>query len=579
MSKNIKDQFTGNMFKRLLAPSLISSLGLALGDMADAVVVGREMGAVGLAAISLSLPIYMIINVGMHGLGLGGSARYSKYLGEGNKEAAVENFNRILQAAVLISIALAILGSIMLTPILKLLGIVYTDGELYNATREYVGIIIPGMPAFFIAYIINYYLRNDDNQKLAGIGFTIANLVDIALNIFLVIVLHMGAMGAAISTIAGQIVAIAIYLPAILHKKGILRFKRCTPDCSEVANCFKTGFSTAVRYIWQMVFLLIMNNVLIRMAGETGVAVFDMIQNASYMILYMYEGTAKAMQPLISTYFGEQNLTGMKETLKKAVFCGGMAGSAVIALMCIFPEFVCGFFGLSETKEVLLGTEALRIYCIGAFVGGLSLLLEGYYQAGESEKSAFMLTTLRGMAVLIPCTLIFSFMGLRLFWWIFPVTEISSLILFFVWQRMRGAEKNFDREKIYSKTIENRNEDLAELTLEIESFCERWNANIRQKYFVTMTVEEICLVIMEKAFSKNAAGHIQITLIALEDGDFELHIRDSAVSFNPFSLSAKKINEDGDCDLDGVGMLVIRQKAKSFFYRKYQGYNSLVVRI
>ena len=64
------------MFRGLWIPAMLSSLGWALSDMADAVVVGQRLGAVGLAAISLILPVYMVNCMFAHGLGLGGSVRY-----------------------------------------------------------------------------------------------------------------------------------------------------------------------------------------------------------------------------------------------------------------------------------------------------------------------------------------------------------------------------------------------------------------------------------------------------------------------------------------------------------------------
>ncbi len=70
-----------------------------------------------------------------------------------------------------------------------------------------------------------------------------------------------------------------------------------------------------------------------------------------------------------------------------------------------------------------------------------------------------------------------------------------------------------------------------------------------------------------------------MTLAAQLDGDFTLHIRDSTVSFDPFSLETKGVNSAAGVDIDAMGVLVIRQKAKEFFYRRYQGFNSLVVRI
>ena len=64
-----------------------------------------------------------------------------------------------------------------------------------------------------------------------------------------------------------------------------------------------------------------------------------------------------------------------------------------------------------------------------------------------------------------------------------------------------------------------------------------------------------------------------------EDETFELHIRDNAVSFNPFELNTNKADKDMDFDMDAMGMLVIKESAKSFYYRRYQGFNTLVVKI
>lgn len=578
MKEKHGDKFTGKMFGRLLAPSIASALGLALADMADAVVIGQKMGATGLAAVSISLPVFMIINVLVHGLGIGGSVKYSRYLGEGKEEKAVEGFNQILGAAVFISILLAVLGNVFLEPLLAALGVAREDGMLFEASGEYVRIIITGMPVLFVSYILNYYLRNDDNQKLASVGFTVANFSDVLMNILFVLVMGKGAAGAAMATVLGQALAIILYLPGLAGKRNTLRIKPVKADVREVWGCFQTGFSTSVQYIWQMIFLLIMNHTLMHYSGETGVAVFDIVQNVSYLILYLYDGTAKAMQPLISTYCGEQNEAGLRTIKNMGLSCGTAAGLIAAGLLCIFPMFLCRVFGIMDPSVVAMGNRAIRIYCMGALFGGVNIILEGFYQSCEDEKPAFLMATLRGAAVLIPCSLIFAPMGIGVFWFLFPVTEIVSLLLFELWVRKR--EKNdFDQKRIYRKTIENKNEDMGEMLREVEEFCGMWNASMKQTYFVTMTVEEICSLIIAKAFGSGNRGYIEITLIALEDGEFELHIRDNAQIFNPFSLETERVSKGGDYDMDAMGMLVIRQKAKQFYYRQYQGFNSLIVKI
>ena len=105
------DRFTARMFRGLWVPAMLSSLGWALSDMADAVVVGQRLGAVGLAAIGLILPVYMINCMFAHGLGLGGSVRYSRLLSQGKTQEAADSFHGVLALALLFSVTTAVPAS------------------------------------------------------------------------------------------------------------------------------------------------------------------------------------------------------------------------------------------------------------------------------------------------------------------------------------------------------------------------------------------------------------------------------------------------------------------------------------
>ena len=578
--ERMRDHFAARMFRRLLLPSLASSLGLALADMADAVVVGQRMGATGLAAISLSLPLYMVFNVFMHGLGIGGSVRYSQLLGEGRAKEAADCFNRVMGAGLLVSLAIAAAVNLFPDGVLGLLGTREGDGALYWASRSYVRIIALGAPLFFLSYMLGYFLRSDDNQRLASVGFLLGNGVDILCNVVLVLWLDLGTTGAALATLLGLVVSVACYLPGLFSRKHLLCPALPKPDVREVLGCFRTGFATSSQYIFQMVFLLIANNVLMDLAGENGVAVFDMVQNASYLILYLYDGTAKAAQPLVSTFHGEKNAAAALKTRRLSLIWGNAAGGAATVLICLFPGFLCGVFGLHGQALIGLGSLALRLFCLGGVFAGVSILLESYYQGVEEERSAFLIALLRGCVVLLPCTAVFSLTSLEGFWWLYPVTEVVSPALFLLWRRLgRRRRAAFDPERVFSLTIWGDSRDISRLNDGIEAFCQRWGATVRQQYFVTMAAEEVCMAIITNALDRIPNGEIQVTLVALEDGGFELHIRDNAVFFDPFSLETEKAGRGGDFDMDAMGMLVIKQQAKDFFYRHYQGFNSLVVRI
>lgn len=578
-----KDIFTSRMFRRQLVPSLFSSAGLALADMADAVVVGQSMGTVGLAAISLCLPFYMILNVLMHGLGIGGSAGYARLLGEGKPKEAVACFNRVMRTGVFLGLILAVTVNLFAEGVLHLFGAASAEPAVYAASRSYLRIIACGAPLFFISYQLRYFLCSDGSERLSGAGFVLGSVADILANLLFVLHLDWGIRGAAWATLLGITVSTVCYLPGILstknREKKQLRLSLPSFCAGEVFSCFQTGAATSCQYLFQMMFLLVANNALIGMAGEKGVAVFDIVQNASYLILYLYEGTAQAMQPLLCTFHGERNTQAADRTLRLGCRSGFAVGGTAAVLVAVFPGAVCRLFGMDSPVLMEYGTSALRLFCLSSFFAGASLLLETYDQSAGEEKSAFLLVFLRGFAVLLPCTVLFSVTSLRFFFLLYPVCESVSLLGFFLWRKSRGKAAVFDEKRVFTATIRGENEDVTGLTEAVGNFCGQWNEQPRQTYFVMMAVEEICMAIVAKNRQKAGGVALQITLIALPEGAFELHFRDNTECFDPFSLHSARVGEQSGFDMDALGVTVIKQQAKDYFYRNYQGFNSLVVRI
>ncbi len=560
---------------------MLSSAGWALSDMADAVVVGQRMGATGLAAISLILPVYMINCMVAHGLGLGGSIQFSTLLSSGQEAKAKKVFSAILLGAAVCSLSTAVFGNLFITQLLGLLGTVREDGALFSSTRDYLQILLGAAPLFYLSNILNYFLRNDSCQKIAGIGSVTGNICDIALNIFLVLGMNMGTRGAALSTALGQVITISIYLGGLWKREHHLHMELPGRESMGlILSCMRDGMATSVQYLYQMIFFLICNNILIRMSGESGVAVFDLVQNTSYLILYLYEGTARAMQPILSTYHGEHNYRGRRYAAILGFLSGILAGSLMISLVVLFPRYFCLLFGIRDGATQAAAMGALRIYGLGAFFAGISILTCNYYQSCEKFLAPFLIETMRGIAILLPCTILFSNFGTGKFWWLFPITEISTCVIFLVWKKIaRYTVEEEDSSRVFQYTIEGNAADLAEVCQGLEGFCEQWGASVKQQYFVVMTLEELGMAILTHGIRENAKGYIQITVIAGEDGKFKFHLRDNAVKFNPFSLETEKAGASEGVNLDAMGILVLKEKAEEFYYQRYQGFNSLVLTI
>ncbi len=579
--KKTRDRFTGRMFRRLLRPAIVSSLGWALSDMADAVVVGQRMSTVGLAAIGLILPVYMVNCMLAHGLGLGGSVRYARLLSRGKQTQAQDSFRGVLTLALLLSGSTALLGNVFLRQLLAVLGTTSQDGALFTATQDYLRILISSTPLFYLSNILNYYLRNDGSQRLAGVGSVIGNLCDIAMNIVFVLVLDLGTRGAALSTTLGQVISIGIYLPGFFRKDHALRPGLPAKKwLSDSLSALKAGLATSVQYLYQMVFLLVCNNLLLRLGGASAVAVFDILQNTSYLILYLFEGTGRAMQPILSTYAGERDAQGTRTALRLGFFYGMVAGGSMIALVALWPMGLCLLFGIAGSSAQRLAFHALRLYSVAAVFAGCNILLCSYYQAREDEKNSFLLETLRGAVLLLPLTFLCYRFGVEQFWLLFPLTEAGSLLLFLLLGAGRCLRRSHAPQvPVFQRTIPSTAADVVEVSLALQDFCRAQGVREKQQMLATMTVEEIGMAILRHGFPNGADGYIRITAFLTEDGLLELHLRDDATSFDPFSLQTRRADPDETFDMDSMGILIVKKRAKQFYYRRYQGFNTLVIQL
>ncbi len=575
--KDIDRYFTGRMFRRQYVPALISALVLSFGDVADSLVLGNRIGYIGLAALALTMPVSQVFNVIMNALGIGGSVRFASRMAQGRREEALAGFQGVVCAAAVSGAVIAVGGNLLLGLILRLLGTAPGDGELYEVARSYLRILLWGTPMLFLNYVLNYFMKTDDLEKQASAVFTVGNIADILLNVVLVLFLRMGAAGAALSTVMGQTVGTVSSVILIVRHKGVLKLWKLKPDLREAWRSFRMGFSSSVEFLYSMVFLLLANNLLIRIQGEAGVAILDVVLGVSYFMGNLYDAVAKSALPVVSTYCGERNEVGMRLGRNLGLLYTLISGAALGAAVFLFPEAICRFFGMTEPAMLASGRTALRLYGLGIPLAGVGILLTNYHEARQQPRETMVRSTLRGVLPILLAVLFAAIIPER-FWALYAVSEALALILFSLLYQLHGRQET-DDGRVFRQTIYSTGSEVSRVTEEIDSFCERWDALPAQQYMAMMSVEEICVATMTNGFRGKEDGFIQIVLVALEDGGFELHIRDNAASFNPLAMELTGNVGDDSANLDALGIMTVKKKAKSFSYRHFQGFNTVIIQI
>ncbi len=579
-----------SMFYRVLWPSLISALALAVADIADALVVGSMLGEKGLAAIGIVTPVYMLYNLFGYGFSAGGCVTHGKLTALGQNDAALCHFRMLAGWLLLGSAAVAVLGNVLLFPFLSLLGVDGRRPELLAMCAEYARPLLGAAPVFMLNFILYDFVRCDNAPRLASMGFSLGCVVDLGLNILLVVVLGRGVRGSIIATVTAQAVSAAVLMTHLFRGRGILRLKAILsariekrPVRKQAVISLSIGFSSSMRYIFQFAFLFVANRLLLR-AGNLGlingdlyVAVFDVVMNVSYVTLAVYQAASETMQPLGAAFTQEHDRKSLRYVLKLALYWGLGAGVGLSCLAAVFPGAVSSFFGLTESAAQAVSVPAIRIFCLSTPFAGFLIIMTGYCQSCGQEKWSSLITALRGFVVLLPVTLLFGFLNPASFWWIFPIAETVSFLV------MLGARRLLTVEKIqtiptFSACMDHTNKELGKVLSALEEYCDTHGIPMKKAVQLQLAVEELCLVTMEQAFTGQKDEYIQITLAQELNGDYTLVIRNSAPRFNPFTMEMGRLQRDGgDKLMASVGVLLVKEKSKGLYYRNYQGFNVLLV--
>ena len=566
--------FTDRMFRRMLWPTLISAFGLALGDIADALFVGIRIGKVGLATMSLVAPVYMIYNVLDIGIAVGASVHYTKALGKGKAKQGISIFSQMLMVALAVSVLIAAAGTLLMPYLLRLLGAGTPGGELWNYTKEYLQIMFWGAPLTFLYFLLYYCVRCDDNEKLASVGFIAGYLTDVAASALFILVFKLDVRGAIFATVLGKAVGVVIFLLHFTRKWAILRFRPTKPDFKLIFSVLKTGMSSSFGYIGQFAALLIANNLLQNLGGESALAQMNIVQNVSYVAFAVYMALGDTAQPLCGTFHAEHNKDAIRRVMTLAVTIGAAFGGVISALFALFAPSVCAVFGL--TGDVAVGGAfAVRIFCLSIIPAGLNIVWSSCFQAIGREKIVFLINQLRTFVCFVVFALILSSFGTDRFWFTFVLAELGALA---VWVPICRFRKQSVSDVVFSYLLDTNSTNIDDLLRKTEAFCEENGATPKQIYYVTVCVEEVCQAIIENAFRQDGDEYIQLTICIEKDGTTALHMRDNAVHFNPFAMKTGRDYEDED-NLASLGIQIVKAKAKLFFYRRYAGFNTLTVEV
>ena len=219
------DMTHGPILKKLLlftVPLILSSILQLLFNAADVVVVGRfaQQGDLCLAAVGSTGSLTSLIVNMFVGLSVGTNVVAARAWGSGDHKAMEDSVHTSMLVSVVSGVILAVVGVIGARVFLEWMN---TPEEVIDLSSLYLRIYFAGMPANMIYNFGSAILRSVGDTRRPLIYLIIAGVLNVILNLFFVIVLHMDVEGVALATIISQAVSAALVVICLMRSEGGLR--------------------------------------------------------------------------------------------------------------------------------------------------------------------------------------------------------------------------------------------------------------------------------------------------------------------------------------------------------------------
>jgi len=212
---------TGTLLKKFAIPSIIAMLVGSLYNMVDQLFIGNFVGPLGNGATNIQFPL-SILNVSIALLcGIGAASTFNLAMGRGETKKAGYYIGNAVSIMIIGGLILATATEVFLEPILIACGA--TENILPYAI-EYSRVCALGFPFFILSTGGSHIVRADGSPKFAMITTLVGCIINVILDPIAIFGLHMGMKGAAIATIAGQIVTAICGIVYILF--GAKTFKK-----------------------------------------------------------------------------------------------------------------------------------------------------------------------------------------------------------------------------------------------------------------------------------------------------------------------------------------------------------------
>ena len=565
--------FLRKAFHRSLLPCILSILSGNINILVDGILVGQRIGTDGLSAISLCVPVYLMLCVIGSFIVSGTAIQASKAIGRQDGAMGQRLYATSVWMCVAASAFVTVIGLALCHPLSVML--CGDESGLIPLVYGYASVTIIGALPKILVYVPFWFLRMDGRASLVTWMMLVMGGGNAILDYIFLYPLGMGIEGAAWASVISTALACIIGFVWLSDRRSGFHLGRAMIRQAEEWKAIAIdGSPSALNNLFQTLRLLVVNAMLMDAGGSALVAVFTAVNCISAFSLAVTDGVTQAASPMLGIYSGERDngstVLLVRREWRTGVICSAIFSVAIIAL----SDVISSLYGLDVSLY-----PAMACLSLGMFPGLLCSILSVHYNisghAGLANLIIFSRTFLMaGLSLL-------AALRLGLSPWLFLF--LSEVLTVIIWVIVSGIyhrlhpictrflllDRSLEREgSVLNFSVAGSVEEICTTSERLSGFCTEIGMGDRESMSLGLAVEEIMTLIV--GMNDGVPVRFDVRMFSVHDV-IGLRVRYGGIEFNPFSPDHGK--ED---DLY-LGAELISGIAEHVLYQRTFGVNTVQI--
>lgn len=565
-----------------ILPGVLMTVAMQLGNVVDGMIVGNLLGADAMAAIEISMPVLLLLQMPAMMLAMGGAAEAAVLLGKRDMKKAGGVFSASLAAGIAISLVFALFTPFLPGP----LALALSGNETLAALAEpYIMVNFGGIPFLTAAIIFCYFMNADNHPQLGSALFIIANAVNLVLDFVFIKGFHMGMAGSALSTVVGYLVGMVTVVFYFRSGQRMLRLQKLDKHTfRNIGLAAKAGIPSAAFTLMSALKSVIINSAIVRILGNDAMAIYSVCANAVLIAELCVGGIIGLIQNIAGILYGERDYFGIRVLCKRVLTYSYIAIAALLLVFLAVPQVIAGLFGITEGDMLTLCKMALRIFACSFPFYVYNKFLMSYYQTILQPGLSTVVTVLQGFLVIVPFTLAGIFLWGLTGVCLMAVASEAVTILVSSLYRIRGQHKGKYEtggvymlpevmdEKSLDCSVGNDLDEVIAFREKLLLFCADNHIAEHDAKTLSFAVEELAANIVQYGYRSDRENYMDISF-TIQDDKYLLRIRDDGVPFNPLEYQ----EQEQEVTVGGIALL--KKMALGFRYMRVLNMNNTVIEL